>query len=105
MLAVSFFKRLGFAWRRIPWLEEVFASAQKRRRLHDVLGSGFIDRVAVSRVSAGAFDHRLERRAFLEPGAGRLDRLRPQLGPAALRVGGFENAENEAGDLTSDFGF
>ena len=73
----------------------MFAWAQKRRRLHDVLGSGFVERVAVSRVSGGAFDHRLERRAFLEPGVGRPDRRRPQLATAALRVSGFEYAEIE----------
>ena len=99
--AVSFFKRLGFAWRRIPWLEEVFAWSQKRRRLHDVLGSGFVYRGAVSRVSVGAIDHRPLRRAFPEPGVGLRDRLRPQLATAALRVGEFEYAEIDPGDIRS----
>ena len=89
MLAVSFYKRLGFAW------------AKKRRRLHDVLGAGFIDRLAVGGVSVAAFDHRLECRAFPEPGVGRPDRLRPQLATAALRVGEFEYAEIDPGDIRS----
>ena len=85
----------GFAQRRVPCVQEGRIRPQKRRRLHDVFGPGLFRRVAISRVSAGAVDHILECRAFLDPGVGAFDRQAPSLATAALRIGGLERVKIE----------
>ncbi len=62
----------GFAQRRVPRLKEMLLRSKEYRRLRDVLGAGIIDRLAVGGISVGAFDHGVERGAFLDARVGPL---------------------------------